>query len=110
MSRMQELQLLGTKEQEMQVLGVRLQGALLARGFFQISNGGPPEQIIFSRVYADKNSPLGFIEIDTSRLPQGVPLDKLSTTDTRRFLSAVIGRPITIMNGKGLTYCVKINA
>jgi hypothetical protein len=96
------------RSRELQHTGVRLLGALLAGGYFQLAAGGVPHQINFRRIYADESKPYGFFEVDVTDLPMGIQVDSLSKPDTIRFLSTVIGLPIKAINGQSLTYCVKL--
>ncbi len=97
------------RSRELQYLGIRLQGALLAGGHFQLAAGGIPNQINFKRVYSDQHQPLAFYEVDLASLPMGIQPENLSKPDTIRFLARVIGRPIKTINGQqGLTYCITL--
>ncbi len=97
-----------SRRKELQYWGIRLQGALLAQGYFQLAVSGAPYQISFKRVYADEHQPYGFYQVDLDSLPADVNQEILATPTTAQLLSTMIGRPVKAINGTGLTYCVKL--
>jgi hypothetical protein len=50
----------------------------------------------------------GLLEVDVQRLPPRVRIDKLSQTETLHHLTAVVGKPVRVLNTTGLTYCVEL--
>jgi len=50
----------------------------------------------------------GLLEVDVQRLPPRVRIDKLSQTETLHHLTAVVGKPVHVLNTTGLTYCVEL--
>ncbi len=96
------------RRKELQYWGIRLQGALLAQGYFQLAVSGAPYQISFKRVYADEQQPYGFYQIDLDSIPAEVNVEALATSNTAQLLSTMIGRPVKAINGTDLTYCVKL--
>jgi S-DNA-T family DNA segregation ATPase FtsK/SpoIIIE len=50
----------------------------------------------------------GLLEIDVQRLPPRVRIDKLSQAETLHHLTAVVGKPVHVLNTTGLTYCVEL--
>lgn len=50
----------------------------------------------------------GLLEVDVQRLPPRVRIDKLSQPETLHHLTAVVGKPVHVLNTTGLTYCVEL--
>jgi S-DNA-T family DNA segregation ATPase FtsK/SpoIIIE len=50
----------------------------------------------------------GLLEIDVQRLPPRVRIDRLSQAETLHHLTAVVGKPVHVLNTTGLTYCVEL--
>jgi len=50
----------------------------------------------------------GLLEIDVQRLPPRVRIDRLSQAETLHHLTAVVGKPVHVLNTTGLTYCVDL--
>jgi DNA segregation ATPase FtsK/SpoIIIE-like protein len=50
----------------------------------------------------------GLLEIDVQRLPPRVRIDKLLQVETLHHLTAVVGKPVHVLNTTGLTYCVEL--
>ncbi len=49
------------------------------------------------------------LEIDTSRLPRGIPAHRFTEAKTLHHLSTVVHRPVRVLNGTGLVYAVLLN-
>ncbi len=50
----------------------------------------------------------GLLEVDVQRLPPRVRIDRLSQPETLHHLTAVVGKPVYVLNTTGLTYCVEL--
>ena len=48
------------------------------------------------------------LEVDVQRLPPRVRIDRLSQPETLHHLTAVVGKPVHVLNTTGLTYCVEL--
>lgn len=94
---------------ELQRLAIKLQGALTAYGAFYMAPGGILNPVNFKRIYAYDNEPYGLFEVDLIHLPMGVQVEALSSPIIEQFLSTTIGYPVKAINGKGLTYCIKLS-
>ena len=99
---------MNNRRRELQHLGIRLQGALLAQGFFYMAAGGIARQLEIRRMYTDDTKPFGFYEIDTNLLPTGLDRETLACPNTEQFLSQVLGHPVKAINNEALIYCVRL--
>jgi len=93
-------------ESEVREAARRIQQALTRLGYAHESQDGHLWEVSFRGLYLDASKSYGLIEVDTNCLPRRVSIARLTHKDVLHHLTAVVGKPVRLLNTSGLTYCV----